>query len=70
MPLALRTQSIAMDKMPSVLKEEDAADLLGIEAKKLRRLVYDRKGPKTIKLGRDRLYPRDAFFEWIASRAR
>ena len=56
--------------LPVMVKESEAASFLGVEAKKLRRLCYEKRGPKSIKFGRDRLYPREALLEWIAERER
>jgi len=68
MPCVLHTKSVSPQHLQSILREIDAANFLGVEAKKLRRLVYEKRGPRTIKLGRERLYPRDAFLAWVAER--
>ena len=51
-----------------MLTEQQAAAYLSIEPKKLRRMGYDRKGPPSIKFGRDRRYPREGFLAWLAER--
>ncbi len=55
------------EQLASLIKEPDAAAFLGITPKKLRRLGYEKRGPHSIKIGRDRLYPREDFLEWVAS---
>ena len=52
--------------LPPVLTEAHAAAYLNTTTRKLRRLGYEKRGPRSVKLGRDRVYPREAFLEWIA----
>ncbi len=69
MTLLLRTaRPKSADDLPALAKELEAAAFLGIEPKKLRRLCYERRGPASIKIGRDRVYPRHGLSAWIAER--
>lgn len=56
--------------LPLVLTEEQAAKLLSIEPKKLRRLCYEKRGPMSVKIGRERRYPREDLLAWLAARAK
>ena len=70
MPLVIASKSAATQSLPAVIREAEAARYLGIDPKKLRRLVYEKRGPRSVKLGRERLYPREDFLAWIAMRTR
>ena len=49
-----------------MISEIAAASFIGITPRKLRRLGYERRGPFSIKIGRERIYPRDKFLAWLA----
>lgn len=58
MPLKLSTdqpakarQSTTASNLPAFVTEEEAASYLAIDVKKLRRIRYDGRGPKTHKIG-------------------
>ena len=54
------------DRLPTVMSEAEAAAFLNLPAAKLRRMAYDRVGPKHKKVGRDHLYRRDDLMIWLA----
>lgn len=51
-----------------LLTEEEAAALLRITPAKLRRLRYDKRGPKTVKIGGDHRIRHAALMQWMADR--
>jgi excisionase family DNA binding protein len=70
MALVMKSKGPRSAENPSLLSEDEAARQLGLAPEKLRRLRYQRRGPKTIKLGRVRLIRREDLEAWITENAR
>lgn len=56
--------------LPPMINEARAAAFIGITAKRLRRLGYERRGPRFIKIGRDHLFRREDLLDWIETGVR
>ena len=56
--------------LPPVMTEEQVAAYLAYDVKKLRRLRYEGKAPRTIKIGNEHRIRREDLLSWMAENAR
>ena len=71
MSVVLKKTAQAVNQLlPAVLSEAEAAEFLGVPPERLRRLRYQRRGPPTLRIGRQRIIRRGDLLQWIADNAR
>lgn len=71
MPVTIRGHGPnAARELPAILSEGQVANLLDISISQLRRLGYEKRGPKTVRVGSVRVVTRDALMAWLSARSR
>jgi predicted DNA-binding transcriptional regulator AlpA len=68
MSTAADTLAAGLPAAARLIDREAAAAALGISLRKLDELFANEEGPRTIQLGRRRLYPVHAIEDWIRER--
>jgi hypothetical protein len=61
------TRARGVARKSKFMNEDEAAAFIGISPRKLRRLGYERKGPRFLKLGRDHLFAERDLVKWLAA---
>lgn len=59
------TRTIALESLPTFLTEQEVASYLRIDERKLRRLGYEKRGPRSKKLCGVHRYHRDDLVAWL-----
>lgn len=66
--MALNIQtSTTHHSLPAFLTEQEVADYLRLPKSKLRRLAYEKRGPRTMKIAGQHRIAREDFLAWLAS---
>ena len=70
MPVHIQGVTAPRAELPVLFSEPDAAEMLGVTVTQLRRLTYERRGPKMVRVGAVRVFTREALTEWLRQSAR
>ena len=72
MPLRLSKSPVPAPAhtLPPVMTEEQVAAYLAYDLKKLRRLRYEGKAPRTIKIGNEHRIRREDLLSWMTEKAK
>ena len=72
MPMKLKlvefSRSTPLHELPQLMTEQEVARYLALSIKKLVRLRYERRGPRTVRLGSTELVRREDLVAWIETR--
>ena len=54
-----------LQSLPAMMTEQEVAAFLSLDLKKLRRLRYDGRGPRTVKIGNQHRVRREELILWL-----
>ena len=67
--MALTINTNVDPNLPAIMTEQEVADYLRLPRSKLRRLAYEKRGPKTYKVAGQHRIAREDFLAWLALQA-